>query len=375
MSPQEVGHVKHGRSPSGAAVDHVERRRKEAVQIDDGPCEAIKLECVGAAVPPAVCGAHRQSHEATVFDANLDTVHLRGERARDDSPFLVFREVNVEGWTVLVRWERAFQFQAHLPVPKNTTQQQALARMPVDQCQPAVRCFDWLLWGHPFLAWRITQAATLDTMSRSKRVQHRRRRDTLSRADSRARVLDAALRLIRKRGHATVTMAEIAKAARLSRQAVYLHFADRAELMAALARHVHESLGIPAAIQRMMTDTPTGIGLIEADVSMQARFNPAVWAVARAVDAVRRTDAAAARAWQDRLKSRLDRCRVIVSRLKTEGSLRPELDPSIAADLLWTMTSLRMWEDLVLEREWSPEQYQVYVTNVLIGALTSSRSE
>jgi len=197
----------------------------------------------------------------------------------------------------------------------------------------------------------------------------------MSSSDSRARVLNAALRLIRKRGHATVTMAQIAKEARLSRQAVYLHFADRAELMAALARHVHESLGLPAAIQRMMTDTPTGIGLIEADVSMQARFNPAVWAVARAVDAVRRTDAAAARAWQDRLKSRLDRCRVIVSRLKAEGSLRPELDPSIAADLLWTMTSLRMWEDLVLERKWSPEQYQVHVTNVLIAALTSSRSE
>ena len=197
----------------------------------------------------------------------------------------------------------------------------------------------------------------------------------MSRVDSRARILDAALRLIRKQRRATVTMAQIAKAARLSRQAVYLHFADRAELMAALVRHVHESLGLPAAIQRMMTDARTGIGLIEADVSMQARFNPAVWAVARAVDAVRRTDAAVARAWQDRLKSRLDRCRVIVSRLKTEGSLRPGLEPSIAADLLWTMTSLRMWEDLVLEREWSPEQYQGYVTNVLIGALTSSRSE
>jgi len=181
--------------------------------------------------------------------------------------------------------------------------------------------------------------------------------------------------LIRTRGHATVTIAQIAKAARLSRQAVYLHFADRAELMAALARHVHESLGLPAAIQRMMTDAPTGIELIEADVSMQARFNPAVWAVARAVDAVRRTDAAAARAWRERLNSRLARCRVIVSRLKTEGSLRPGLDPSVAADLLWTMTSLRMWEDLVLEREWSPKQYQRYVTNLLIGALTSSRSE
>ena len=88
----------------------------------------------------------------------------------------------------------------------------------------------------------------------------------MSRADSRARVLDAALRLIRKRGHATVTMAQIAKAARLSRQAVYLHFADRAELMAALARHVHERLGLPASIQRMMADAPTGIALIRPNV-------------------------------------------------------------------------------------------------------------
>ena len=196
----------------------------------------------------------------------------------------------------------------------------------------------------------------------------------MSSADSRSRLLDAALKLIRKRGHAAVTMAQIAKAARLSRQAVYLHFADRAELMAALARHVHESLGLRTAIQRMMTDAPTGVGLIAADVSMQARYNPEVWAVARAVDAVRRTDAAAARAWQERLDSRLDRCRAIVARLKSEGLLRPGLSPSIAADLLWTMTSLRMWEDLVLERKWSPKQYQKYVTNVLIGALTSSRS-
>ena len=107
-------------------------------------------------------------------------------------------------------------------------------------------------------------------MSRSTRVQHRRRLDTVSSPDSRARVLDAALRLIRKRGDAAVTMAQIAKAARLSRQAVYLHFADRADLMVALARHVNESLGLPAEIQRLM-NSPTGIEMIEAFVSMQAR--------------------------------------------------------------------------------------------------------
>src|SRR5262245_42174013 len=42
MSPQKVGHVKHRRSPRGAAVHHVECRRKKAVQIDGRPYEAIK---------------------------------------------------------------------------------------------------------------------------------------------------------------------------------------------------------------------------------------------------------------------------------------------------------------------------------------------
>jgi hypothetical protein len=111
---------------------------------------------------------------------------------------------------------------------------------------------------------------------------------------------------------------------------VYLHFADRADLMVALPCHVNESLGLPAQIQRVM-NSPTGIAMIEAFVSMQARGNPAVWAVARAIDAVRRTDAAAARAYQRRLESRLAGCRAIVS----------------------------------------PEQYQGYLTNVLMGALTS----
>jgi AcrR family transcriptional regulator len=196
----------------------------------------------------------------------------------------------------------------------------------------------------------------------------------VSSSGGRERILDAALQLVRARGDATVTMAQIAKAARLSRQAVYLHFADRAALMVALARHLDDRLGLPADIQRMMS-APTGVEMIEAAVAMQARRNPAVWAVARSLDAVRRTDAAAARAWQDRLKYRWEGCRTMIARLQTEGSLRPDLDPSIAADLLWTMTSLRMWEDLVLERKWPPDQFQQQIAKMLVEALTGRRAD
>jgi AcrR family transcriptional regulator len=185
------------------------------------------------------------------------------------------------------------------------------------------------------------------------------------------RILDTALALVTKRGNAHVTMAQIARAARVSRQAVYLHFADRATLMVAIARHVDEKLGLPDEIRRM-AEAPTAVAMLDMMVSLQARLNPAIWAVARGLEAIRRTDAAAERAWQDRLNNRLVGCRAIVARLQSEGALRPGLTASIAADLLWTLTSLRMWEDLVLERGWSADQYTQQITGLLHETLTSS---
>ena len=129
------------------------------------------------------------------------------------------------------------------------------------------------------------------------------------------------------------------------------------------------TLGLPAEIQQV-AGLATGTQMLRAQVSLQARLNPALWAVARAVDAVRRTDAAAERAWQDRLDHSLTGCRAIVEPLQGEGSLRPGLNPSSAADLLWTITSLRTWEDLVLQRGWPPQKYQEEVTRLLLEALT-----
>jgi hypothetical protein len=104
-------------------------------------------------------------------------------------------------------------------------------------------------------------------------------------------------------------------------------------------------------------------------VLLQARMNPGVWAAARAMDTVRRTDRAAERSWQDRLKHRLEWCTAMVGRLQEEGALREHLGPADAADLLWVLTSLRVWEDLVLERRWSREKYVKHITKVLFRVL------
>ena len=77
-------------------------------------------------------------------------------------------------------------------------------------------------------------------------------------------------------------MAEIAKAARISRQAVYLHFADRAELLVELVRHLDGKLGLEADIRRIR-EAASGADSIREMVAMQARRNPALWAVAREI--------------------------------------------------------------------------------------------
>ena len=187
--------------------------------------------------------------------------------------------------------------------------------------------------------------------------------------DTRRRILDAALGLVTRRGGADVTMARIARAARISRQAVYLHFADRAALFTALVRHADQRQGIPEAVQKIL-DAPDAVTAVREMVAVQARLNPAIWPIARALDAVRREDEAAEKSWQDRLAYRLDGCRAIVARLAGERVLKAGIDQAVAADLLWTLTSLRLWEDLVLLRGWSVERYREHVSAMILRTLT-----
>lgn len=189
-----------------------------------------------------------------------------------------------------------------------------------------------------------------------------------SESSTRARILSAALALIQRRG-ADISLGDIAKAARLSRQAIYLHFADRADLLVALARHVDEGRGLDERI-RKIREAPTGIAAMREMVILQASDNPILWPVARVFEAVRRSDPAVEKSWQDRLKHRLEGCRAIVARLEDDNTLRPGLDPAVATDLLWTLTSLRMWEDLVIERHWSAARYQEHINRLLLETLT-----
>ena len=108
---------------------------------------------------------------------------------------------------------------------------------------------------------------------------------------TRQRICEAALRLIVKRGGVDVPLADVAKAARVSRQALYLHFKDRAALFLAVAQHADDKRGLPEAIRRLQ-QAPTGLDALRHMAATRATLNPEIWPLARILDSIRREDPA-----------------------------------------------------------------------------------
>jgi len=187
---------------------------------------------------------------------------------------------------------------------------------------------------------------------------------------TRQRICEAALRLIVKRGGVDVPLADVAKAARVSRQALYLHFKDRAALFLAVAQHADDKRGLPEAIRRLQ-QAPTGLDALRSMAATRAKLNPEIWPLARILDSFRE-DSTAEIILENRRVARLGACRMIVEQLARDGSLRADLEPTIAADLLWAVTSLRTWEDLVLVRGWTAAQYEERLVATLLRLLTNT---
>lgn len=177
-----------------------------------------------------------------------------------------------------------------------------------------------------------------------------------TRTETRIRILKSTWRLLeQRRGHG-VRMSDVAEATGVSRQAVYLHFASRAELLVSTARYLDEVCGLEERLQRYRAST-VGVERLEAYVEFWGNYIPEVYGVAKALLAVRETDKAAATAWDDRMGAVLTSCRNIIEALNDDGVLVPGWPVEEASDFLWTMLSVRNWESLTIERGWTTEQY------------------
>jgi len=153
-----------------------------------------------------------------------------------------------------------------------------------------------------------------------------------------------------------VRMTDIAKRAGISRQALYLHFSTRAELLIATTHYLDELKGSDERLVPSRT-AKSGIERLDAFIEAWGAYIPEIYGIAKALLALKDTDEAAAAAWDERMQDMRQGCEAAIDALNRDNMLSPEHSASQATDILWTMLSVRNWEQLTIECGWPQERY------------------
>jgi AcrR family transcriptional regulator len=190
--------------------------------------------------------------------------------------------------------------------------------------------------------------------------------------DTRSRILEATWRLMEEKRGTGVSMSKIAAEAGVSRQALYLHFASRVDLISATVRYVDEVKGLEKRMQPFL-NAETGAELLDACIEVWCDYIPEVYGIAKALLSALDTDEAAAVAWNDCMNTLLQACRRTVETLDREGQLSSDWTCAEATDMLYAMISIQNWESLTIGCGWSNARYiramQIILKRALIAPL------
>ena len=183
--------------------------------------------------------------------------------------------------------------------------------------------------------------------------------DTMSREnlDTRERILKAALDLLEQSVGKGVRMSDIAKQAGISRQALYLHFATRAELLIAVTHYVDELKESDARLAPSRA-AQSGVERLDAFVEAWTGYIPEIYPTAKVLIAMGDTDKEAAAAWDLRMRDMKEGCAAAIDALVADNSLSAAYSRQDATDLLWAMLSVRNWEHLKQQCGWSQKKYE-----------------
>lgn len=173
---------------------------------------------------------------------------------------------------------------------------------------------------------------------------------------TRARIVEAAWELARRRDIRDVTLRSVADAAGVSRQAVYMHFGSRAGLLVAMLR---DQDARSRFVHRLGEDLARSRSRESLDIWIRhwCAYLPELMPVAGALASEAIRDAAARAAFDDRMEHQLAGLRLVFRALAKDGHLAPQWSPDEGADYLWSLLHVDSYRHLVVERGWEPAAF------------------
>ena len=185
---------------------------------------------------------------------------------------------------------------------------------------------------------------------------------------TRARILDAANRLLLARGYHGVGLEAVAQAAGVTRQTVYDQFGSKSGLLGAMIARQEEQAGLPQLLPSVVRQID-GMGMLRAMLDVVAAVEPLVYPYSRIVYAARLDDPVAAEMWQARMTSRRGGMGIVFARLASDGRLLKGIGAEEAAEIAWALASPHHYEYLVVERGWSIERYREHLERTITSRL------
>jgi AcrR family transcriptional regulator len=188
-------------------------------------------------------------------------------------------------------------------------------------------------------------------------------------AATRREILGAAQRLFERQGYATTTMAAIADEAGVALKTVYVAFETKSGVLRALWNLLlrGDEEGVPVAARpwyREALDEPDPERQLRLVARNSRQVKQRIGAVLEVIRAAAPADPDIQALW-DRIESDFHaNQRVIVESLEEKDALAPGLDVNRATDILWSLNLSNLWQLLVVQRGWTPEQYEQFVGDI-----------
>ena len=209
--------------------------------------------------------------------------------------------------------------------------------------------------------------------TRSYNSSRRREQAAATRRD----ILGAAQRLFERQGYAATTMAAIAAEAGVALKTVYLAFETKSGVLRALWNQLlrgdeGEAPVAERSWYREVVEEPEPQRQLRLNARNSRAAKTRIAGVLKVIREAAPVDSDTGALWE-RIQTEFHaNQRVIVERLAQRKALRPGLDVDRATDILWTLNHPDVWQLLVGERGWTPEQYEQWFGDTACSQLLRS---
>jgi len=184
-------------------------------------------------------------------------------------------------------------------------------------------------------------------------------------AATRRDILAAAQRLFEEQGYSATTMAAIAKEAGVVPKTVYATFETKSGVLRGLWNLLlrgddAEVPVIDRAWYREVMEEPDPERQLQLNARNARVVKTRIAGVLKVIRHAAELDAESAELWARIQSDFYDNQGAIVQSLAAKGALLPGLDVARGSDILWTLNHPDLWQLLVGERGWTPEQWEVW---------------